>query len=81
MYLLIASIAPAFIIMYIVYRHDTVKEPISMLAKAFFGGVLSIAITLIITYPILGIELNSGAMKSFFDAFCAKKKKVTNSSL
>ena len=69
MYLLIASIAPAFIIMYIVYRHDTVKEPISMLAKAFFGGVLSIAITLIITYPILGIELNSGAMKSFFDAF------------
>ena len=69
MYLLIASIAPAFIIMYIVYRHDTVKEPLSMLAKAFFGGVLSIAITLIITYPILHIELNSGVMKSFFDAF------------
>ena len=69
MYLLIASIAPAFIIMYIIYRHDTVKEPLSMLAKAFFGGVLSIAITFIITYPILGIELNSGAMKSFFDAF------------
>jgi len=69
MYLLIASIAPAVIIMYIIYRHDTVKEPLSMLVKAFFGGVLSIAITLIITYPILGIELNSGAMKSFFDAF------------
>ena len=69
MYLLIASIAPAIIIMYLIYRHDTVKEPISMLVKAFFGGVLSIAITLIITYPILGIELNSGVMKSFFDAF------------
>ena len=69
MYLLIASIAPAFIIMYIIYQHDTVKEPISMLVKAFFGGVLSIAITLIITYPILDIELNTGAMKSFFDAF------------
>ena len=69
MYLLIASIAPAFIIMYFIYRYDTVKEPISMLVKAFFGGVLSIAITLIITYPILHIELNSGVMKSFFDAF------------
>ncbi len=69
MYLLIASIAPAVIIMYLIFRHDTVKEPLTMLAKAFFGGVLSIAITLIITYPILGIELNSGAMKSFFDAF------------
>ena len=69
MYLLIASIAPAVIIMYIIYRHDTVKEPLSMLVKAFFGGVLSIAITLIITYPIAHIELNSGAMKSFFDAF------------
>ena len=69
MYLLIASIAPAFIIMYIIYRYDTVKEPISMLVKAFFGGVLSIVITLIITYPIAHIELNSGVMKSFFDAF------------
>ena len=69
MYLLIASIAPAVIIMYIIYRHDTVKEPLSMLVKAFFGGVLSIAITLIITYPIAHIELNSGVMKSFFDAF------------
>ena len=69
MYLLIASIAPAVIIMYLIFRHDTVKEPLTMLAKALFGGVLSIAITLIITYPILGIELNSGAMKSFFDAF------------
>jgi RsiW-degrading membrane proteinase PrsW (M82 family) len=69
MYLLIASIAPAVIIMYIIYRHDTVKEPLSMLAKAFLGGVLSIAITLIITYPISDIELNSGVMKSFFDAF------------
>ena len=69
MYLLIASIAPAFIIMYIIYRHDTVKEPLSMLVKAFFGGVLSIAITLIIREPLFHIELNSGAMKSFFDAF------------
>jgi protease PrsW len=69
MYLLIASIAPAFIIMYIIYRYDTVKEPISMLVKAFFGGVLSIVITLIIVSPIAGIKLAPGIMQSFFDAF------------
>jgi hypothetical protein len=41
MYLLIASIAPAIFIMFIVYKYDTIKEPLSMLVKAFFGGVLS----------------------------------------
>ena len=69
MYLLLASIAPAIFIMFIVYKYDTIKEPLSMLVKAFFGGLLSIFITLIIVYPISDIKLASGAMQSFFDAF------------
>jgi len=31
MYLLLASIAPAIFIMFIVYKYDTIKEPLSML--------------------------------------------------
>jgi len=69
MYLLLASIAPAIFIMFIVYKYDTIKEPLSMLVKAFFGGLLSIVITLIIVYPIADIKLASGAMQSFFDAY------------
>ena len=69
MYLLIASIAPAIFIMFIVYKYDTIKEPLSMLVKAFFGGLLSIVITLIVVYPIADVKLASGAMQSFFDAF------------
>ena len=69
MYLLLASIAPAIFIMFIVYKYDTIKESLSMLVKAFFGGLLSIVLTLIIVYPIADIKLASGAMQSFFDAF------------
>ena len=66
---LIASLAPGVIIMYLVYRHDLEKEPIKMLLKAFFGGIGSIFISLMISIP-LGLALNpEGISSAGFDAF------------
>jgi len=74
MYLFIAAIAPAIFIMYIVYKYDTIKEPLSMLVKAFFGGVLSILIALAIAIPLDQLTgfIPSGFLQSFYEAvFCA----------
>ena len=74
MTLFLSSIAPAVIIMFIVFRHDTIKEPKSMLAKAFFGGMLSIPIALSIAIPLgwLTNSFSPGFARSFYDAFfCA----------
>ena len=74
MILFLSSIAPALIIMFIIYKQDTIKEPISMLLKAFFGGVLSIIITLAIALPLVELTgfIPSGFLHSFYDAFfCA----------
>jgi len=74
MYLLIAAIAPAIFIMFIVYKYDTIKEPLSMLVKAFFGGVLSILIALAIAIPLDQLTgfIPSGFLQSFYKAFlCA----------
>jgi len=69
MTLLISSIAPALIILYLIYRHDVDREPKKLLLKCFFGGWLSIIMTLILVSPINGIDLPSGMPKSLFDAF------------
>ena len=74
MYLLLASIAPAIFIMFIVYKYDTIKEPLSMLVKAFFGGVLSILIALAIAIPLDQLTgfIPSGFLQSFYEAvLCA----------
>jgi RsiW-degrading membrane proteinase PrsW (M82 family) len=74
MTLLISSIAPALIIMFLVYQHDLKKEPIQMLVKAFFGGILSILITLAIALPLGYFEklFAPGFARSFYTAFfCA----------
>jgi RsiW-degrading membrane proteinase PrsW (M82 family) len=74
MTLLISSIAPALFIMYLIYSRDLQKEPKSMLMKAFFGGVLSIFISLLISLPLAEYEssIPSGFMRSFFTSFfCA----------
>lgn len=74
MYLFIVAIAPAIFIMFIVYKYDTIKEPLSMLAKAFFGGVLSILIALAIAIPLDQLTgfIPSGFLQSFYEAFlCA----------
>ena len=71
MTLLISSIAPALLIMFLLYKHDLDKEPIQMLVKAFFGGVLSIFIALAIALPLGLFEsaFPSGFMQSFYSAF------------
>ena len=74
MYLFIAAIAPAIFIMFIIYKYDTIKEPLSMLVKAFFGGVLSILIALAIAIPLDQLTgfIPSGFLQSFYEAFlCA----------
>ncbi|MFM7683847.1 MAG: PrsW family glutamic-type intramembrane protease [Bacteroidota bacterium] len=74
MVLLISSIAPALIIMYLIYKQDLDKEPSQMLVKAFFGGFLAIAITLVIALPLGMFEsaVPSGFLRSFYKAFfCA----------
>lgn len=74
MILFISAIAPALIIMFLVYLHDLKKEPIQMLVKAFFGGVLSIFIALAIAIPLGYFEkfFTPGFARSFYTAFfCA----------
>lgn len=71
MTLLIASITPVLILLYLIFKKDKNKEPIGLLAKCFFGGFLSIIIALIIgllmTY--IGNAFQSPLFKSFYDAF------------
>ncbi len=74
MILFLSSIAPALIIMFIIYKQDTQKEPISMLLKAFFGGVLSVIIALAIALPLVELTrfIPTGFLQSFYNAFfCA----------
>jgi RsiW-degrading membrane proteinase PrsW (M82 family) len=68
---LIASITPVIIFLYLIYRKDTIKEPKGLLAKCFFGGFLSIVITLIIDIPMstFGDSFSDPLVKSFWDAF------------
>ncbi|MDX2068999.1 MAG: PrsW family glutamic-type intramembrane protease [Haliscomenobacter sp.] len=72
MSLLIASITPVMIFMYLVYRKDKLREPRSLLLKCFFGGFLALVLTLIITGPIAPIAESIGSpfWKAFYDAFC-----------
>lgn len=72
MSLLIASITPVMIFMYLVYRRDKLKEPRALLLKCFFGGFLALILTLIIDEPIAPIAETIGNpfWKAFFDAFC-----------
>ena len=71
MTLLIASITPVLIFLYLIFKKDKNKEPIGLLAKCFFGGFLSIIITLIIDVPMtfIGTAFQSPLFKSFYDAF------------
>lgn len=68
---LIASITPVIIFLYLIYRKDTIKEPKGLLAKCFFGGFLSIVLTLLIDIPMsaIGDGFNHPLVKSFWDAF------------
>lgn len=71
---LIASITPVIIFLYLIYNKDSIKEPVKLLAKCFFGGFLSIIVTLIIdgiiqiTIPEPSSALGSSLYKAFLIA-------------
>jgi RsiW-degrading membrane proteinase PrsW (M82 family) len=70
--LLIASVTPVLIFMYLIYIKDTVREPLSTLFRAFFAGVLSVVLAVILGVFIspFGEFLKDSAMgDSFFNAF------------
>jgi len=71
MSLLIASITPVMIFLYLIYRKDRVKEPLKLLAKCFFGGFLSLALALLIDEPIapFGESMSNPFFKSLYEAF------------
>jgi len=68
---LIASITPVIIFLFLIYNKDSIKEPFGLLMKCFFGGFVSIVITLVIDYFLapIGRGFNSALGRSFFDAF------------
>jgi len=71
MTLLLSSIAPALLIMFLIYRYDLEKEPLKMLVLAFFGGVVSIFVSLLFSQP-LSVFINvmpSGFFAEFYRAF------------
>jgi RsiW-degrading membrane proteinase PrsW (M82 family) len=70
--LILISLAPVVIIMvYMYYRDKYEKEPIKLLLKAFFGGLLAVFGTLVLSIP--GRQLFDGVtdplLKAFGDAF------------
>ncbi len=71
MVFLISSITPVVIFMFLIYKKDSIKEPIGLLMKSFFGGFLTIIIDLILVKLIspIGVGFSSAFGKSFFDAF------------
>ena len=68
---LIASITPVIIFLFLIYNKDSIKEPLGLLMKCFFGGFLSIIITLILDSLIgpFGIGITSPLGQAFFEAF------------
>lgn len=72
MLLILASVAPVIIVMvYLYYRDKYEKEPISVLMKAFGGGVLAIVTTLLIVLPFQSYsrDFDSLFLSSFINSF------------
>ena len=73
MTLLISSITPAIIFMFVIYQRDIIREPFIMLLKAFSGGVLSVILTLLVgifLFNPIGENLKQYAvLGSFYDAY------------
>jgi RsiW-degrading membrane proteinase PrsW (M82 family) len=68
---LIASITPVIIFLYLTYRKDKVKEPRQLLAKCFFGGFVSIILTLIIDEPLTPMVegVSNQLLNAIYNAF------------
>lgn len=71
MVLLISSITPVAIFLYLIYNKDHIKEPPMLLTKCFLGGILAIIMTLLLVIPIGLLQpLFAGDfLTSFYDAF------------
>lgn len=71
MSLIIAALIPVLFFLFYIFKKDKNKEPISLLLKCFFGGILSILIALIIDIPFvfIGELFTSPFTKSFYEAF------------
>jgi RsiW-degrading membrane proteinase PrsW (M82 family) len=71
MSLLLASITPVVIFLYLVYRKDKIKEPATLLLKCFLGGFLSIILALLIDAPLepLGERLGTPFLRAAYEAF------------
>ena len=74
MVLLIASVFPVIIFLYIIYQKDHEKEPLGLLLKCLSGGCLSIILSLILSIPLGKLSgffpgpLLSSFHSSFFEA-------------
>ena len=70
--LLALALAPVVVLLVYIYSRDVIaKEPIGMLLKAFFGGILS-AILAIIWYELIHIDLYGDGMLGVFLAIFSK---------
>lgn len=71
MTLLIASVFPVVIFLYMIYQKDHEKEPISLLLKCLFGGCLSILLSLFMSLTIDNLigEFQGNFLSSFHKSF------------
>lgn len=74
MVLLIASVFPVVIFLYMIYQKDHEKEPLSLLLKCLFGGCISTLISLTMSLPLSNFaeffqgDVLSSLYGSFFEA-------------
>ncbi len=71
--ILIAALLPVALLLIYIYKKDSAQpEPTSWLTKAFFYGILSAPLSMLISFPlcdILGIDSEAEQYASIFDAF------------
>lgn len=66
---IVAALAPAMMLLYYIYRKDSFqKEPVKEVLKAFFFGVLSVFVSLTISYPLGEMGLFVGDPQGFIGA-------------
>jgi len=71
MTLLVASVFPVVIFLYMIYQKDHEKEPISLLLKCLFGGCLSTILSLAMSLPLgqLSGVFQGNFLSSFHQSF------------
>ncbi len=72
--ILATALLPVAVLLYYIYKKDKyAPEPASELVKAFFYGVASLFCSLIITTPLIALDIFpslSSGITTFSDAFC-----------